>query len=309
MKAKQKRKREEDEEYLPGNERAPKQRLAKASTESKISTYCRGPTLNFDETVTTRHIAQIIDKLHALFGDGFKFEPERITEGGIEWVDWPDKHAQHYKSFRLGFIYKWPFVSSPVDIKEWESKATPIFSMHTFTSNCKELFDAKDSYTYWQFTNDYHNKDFETHKDGIRRDIKRCIQLIRGRSGCIFAIIKQPPNIQGQVTFVERQVSRKNILDCAFYVSGQKKPVPWSHLCFRGKYIEADLEMTIHNQPDYYSQKQKLRPTTIGTCLKAFHGAPAWTSQELDLFVQAFRSVGWIVPQKSIPNQKKLKRL
>lgn len=65
--------------------------------------------------LTTKHIVQLLDSAHKLFGHGYQFEPERINEGGIRMTKWPDytstmaKYPHAYKTMRLG-IHGWPWI-------------------------------------------------------------------------------------------------------------------------------------------------------------------------------------------------------
>lgn len=44
------------------------------------------------------------------------------------------------------------------------------------------------------------------------------------------------------------------------------------------------------------------------TCLKAFFGAPCWTTKELDHFLFAMAAVGWKYTKKSVPKKTKLSK-
>lgn len=63
-------------------------------------TYTNGFKYTF-KTITTHDFVKIIDKLHELFGEGYKFEPEDKAEAAIVFVEWPGKNENEYKSFRF----------------------------------------------------------------------------------------------------------------------------------------------------------------------------------------------------------------
>jgi hypothetical protein len=55
-------------------------------------------------------VQKVCEELGVVFGEGHRFTPEGITEGGILWEEWPGKQPNDYKSFRL-YIKGWPWVS------------------------------------------------------------------------------------------------------------------------------------------------------------------------------------------------------
>jgi hypothetical protein len=74
-----------------------------------MTTYCAGFNFKPLTSVTKSDLIHITDRLGDVFGKGWKFEPEAITEGGIIVKEWPGKTPSMYKSmrFRLGGIRKW----------------------------------------------------------------------------------------------------------------------------------------------------------------------------------------------------------
>ena len=77
----------------------------------KRRTYCSGPRFVKPSGAppTFQTIRRIIDRLHAKFGPGYRFAPEAILEGGIQWMTWPRKPAgiTQFKTMRICFD-NWP---------------------------------------------------------------------------------------------------------------------------------------------------------------------------------------------------------
>jgi hypothetical protein len=65
-------------------------------------TYTSGFDVHKDQ-VTKGDIVQLCDTLEKIFGVGYTFRPEPITEGGIEMTNWPGRisNSEHYKAFRF----------------------------------------------------------------------------------------------------------------------------------------------------------------------------------------------------------------
>ena len=63
---------------------------------------------------TFEDVEETIAKLNE--EEGYTFEAEKVTEGGIEMIDWPNKTQgpDVTKSFRLG-IDNWPWLPRPPD--------------------------------------------------------------------------------------------------------------------------------------------------------------------------------------------------
>lgn len=102
-----------------------------ANTESPTSGpgFLLRPTRN----ITQREIILITDRLGEVFGPGWKFEPEAITEGGIIITQWPGKTSEMYKTLRFSLVFnseplrnKWPIVK-PVYREEWLQGTALIF--------------------------------------------------------------------------------------------------------------------------------------------------------------------------------------
>lgn len=76
-------------------------------------TYCPGPRFSVTEPITTRNIGTIIEVLTSVFGEGYEFQPEPISEGGIIMTKWPGKEG--FKTIRFNFgrqtNSKWPWVT------------------------------------------------------------------------------------------------------------------------------------------------------------------------------------------------------
>lgn len=70
-----------------------------------------------------KDIALLCKDLEQAFGDGYKFEPERICEGGILMKSWPGKTEGMYKTMRIAFKNegRWPWIKSNDPIEEFLS--------------------------------------------------------------------------------------------------------------------------------------------------------------------------------------------
>lgn len=88
---------------------------------SHITTYAEGPEYIITRTLTNKDLLAVCKLLDEAFSREYagtcSFEPEAITEGGIEWVDWPGKQPEHYKTMRLRFRH-YPFVDRLYDDQE-----------------------------------------------------------------------------------------------------------------------------------------------------------------------------------------------
>lgn len=114
-----------------------KKRSRSPSMIDVLVTYCSGPDLSSTSVITTKSIVTLIDTLSELFGPGYVFEPEPITEGGIVMTSWPNKESTPkkgnndcYKSFRFHFPDhgKWPFIRRNT-LESWRNtEAEPIWS-------------------------------------------------------------------------------------------------------------------------------------------------------------------------------------
>ena len=82
-----------------------------------LSTCCFGYRLKSGE-LTTKKLAILCEQLETSLGPGYKIRPEPITEGGVYFVDYPGKGADHYKSMRFE-IRGYPYVSDTT-LDEWK---------------------------------------------------------------------------------------------------------------------------------------------------------------------------------------------
>lgn len=57
--------------------------------------------------------------------------------------------------------------------------------------------------------------------------------------------------------------------------------------------------------PRFYTNKNK-KKFLIHTVLKAFHGAPVWTKNELLMICEVFNDIGFQIIKKTFPTKKKL---
>ena len=103
-------------------------------------TYCPGQGFSRCADVRCGTIVDLCDALGEVFGPGYEFLPEPITEGGIVMSQWPGRGGADdvrtttppFKTFRfqmqtVGNLYKWPWITSPRDtLERWRKlKGTP----------------------------------------------------------------------------------------------------------------------------------------------------------------------------------------
>lgn len=80
---------------------------------SEHATYTHGPLFRPTRPITGQILLDTCHALEKAFNtkhntDVYKFEPERISEGGIEWINWPGKTTEMYKTMRIYFSdYPW----------------------------------------------------------------------------------------------------------------------------------------------------------------------------------------------------------
>ncbi len=76
-------------------------------------TYTNGFKFGYKGTITTKDIVNIINCLHDLFPDEYKFSPEPITEGGILFEEFLGKTQRMYKTFRFHITNGyWPIINT-----------------------------------------------------------------------------------------------------------------------------------------------------------------------------------------------------
>ncbi len=79
-----------------------------------FSGYCADVTIY--EPFRRRHVLEFIRALKKAYGYGHEFEIEKITEGGIRFVNWPGKvDESQYKSIRFPFYGSWPHINPKED--------------------------------------------------------------------------------------------------------------------------------------------------------------------------------------------------
>lgn len=97
--------------------------------KSGYRTYCPGPRFSSPAPITTKTIVDIVDRLNERFGDGYVFNPEPITEGGIEMTTWPNavQDLNAYKTFKTFRFHieprscgGWPTIRSTT-MDQWRS--------------------------------------------------------------------------------------------------------------------------------------------------------------------------------------------
>ena len=79
-------------------------------------TYCTGPSYTIKNSVSKHILYKIANELSDVFGDGYTFEPEKITEGGFVMTKYPNKLPNAYKSIRLNWMTNY---SKLYDKKPW----------------------------------------------------------------------------------------------------------------------------------------------------------------------------------------------
>ena len=105
-------------------------------------TYCDGPTYKIHDKLTRKDIILVIDALNEIFGQGWNFQLEPITEGGIEVVQWPGKPKHAFKTLR--FIHdkiQWPWITS-LSAAEWRESDKVVLEGCVFDTYLKAFFGA-----------------------------------------------------------------------------------------------------------------------------------------------------------------------
>ena len=94
--------------------------------------------------VTTHTVMNIINHLKAEFGPEYDFEPERITEGGIEVTRWPGKTPGMYRSMRFGWYGygSWPSIKRDQGELWVVEPEKIIWSPHNFEKECEHRWDT-----------------------------------------------------------------------------------------------------------------------------------------------------------------------
>lgn len=115
----------------------PQPRCIQSNTHNIPASECYYYLVCF-KVVTKKDIIKLCELLEEYFSENssgaYKFAPERISEGGIVWEDWPGKKEGEYKSLRLGFR-KWPSVTYEVK-DQWKNSEDKLMDIgdHTRTS-------------------------------------------------------------------------------------------------------------------------------------------------------------------------------
>lgn len=84
-------------------------------------------SFKLDRPYTTRDIAQLCDAIGAKTDNTIKVRPEPITEGGLEFVDWPGKTERMFKTMRFCVLkgdYGWPRITEDT-YEKWKNPAIP----------------------------------------------------------------------------------------------------------------------------------------------------------------------------------------
>lgn len=99
---------------------------------SKQNTYQSGFQMTFGKNLTRQQYVQICEKLSGVFNDfygasEFRFEPEPITEGGLQMTAFPNKSTQMFKTMRHRHAAKkWPWINKTV-LEDWKHDNTVLF--------------------------------------------------------------------------------------------------------------------------------------------------------------------------------------
>ena len=115
-----------------------------------ISTYTRGYSLIAIKDISSKDISELCRFLNVSFGDGYLFEPERITEGGILMKQWPNKGDIMYKTMRMSFGIngsKWPWISTHDPTNEYTILDKTICTHGTEISTFLKAFHGAPSWT------------------------------------------------------------------------------------------------------------------------------------------------------------------
>lgn len=95
-------------------------------------TYDFGFNLSPSQNITSTMLLRVCSDLTRIFNECYNtkdylFEPERITEGGILWANWPGKDSEGYKSMRIRF-HHYPGVDENFGVEP-----VTLFSLPDFT--------------------------------------------------------------------------------------------------------------------------------------------------------------------------------
>lgn len=96
--------------------------------------------------MTKKDFIIFIDELNETFGEGWKFDLEPITEGGIVVTEWPGKTKDMYKSMRFSrhsmnkdLRNDWPIVRHTGYREEWMKSDSVIFKQDPRDSQPRTL--------------------------------------------------------------------------------------------------------------------------------------------------------------------------
>lgn len=96
--------------------------------------------------MTKKDFVLFVDKLDEAFGEGWKFDLEPITEGGIIITEWPGKTEDMYKSMRFShhcmnedLRNDWPIVRLADYREEWLQSDDIIFKQDPLDSQPRTL--------------------------------------------------------------------------------------------------------------------------------------------------------------------------
>jgi hypothetical protein len=122
------------------------------------STYTPGLRFKCLKDITKNDIIVLCDLLAANYNDGLcSFQPEGITEGGIEFVFNANCPSDWYKSVRL-CVYsgttagKWYWVDKANVMTEWENNDDLIFQKNTHFHTFLKSFNGAPIFTIEELT-------------------------------------------------------------------------------------------------------------------------------------------------------------
>ena len=133
-----------------------------------MNTYKQSFYFKLNKDWTKSDLVKICLKLEEKFGEGYEFEPEAISEGGILWKNYPGKTRKMYKTlrFRSGGV-RFPFVNSSV-MEEWKGNSEIVFKSGSRIGTFLKSFHNSPEWT---------DKDINTFKHVFSQDSKSKTKL------------------------------------------------------------------------------------------------------------------------------------
>lgn len=122
---------------------------------STSETYTSGYVLRVKRDVTMADMWETCAMLATVFGDGYEFRPEPITEGGIMCTNWPGKETapSAYKTMRLRnlngvhCLTKWPRFDPAQAEETWKNNTGPLYAKDSVVSTFLKAFEGAPKWT------------------------------------------------------------------------------------------------------------------------------------------------------------------